>query len=216
MNDAPFTRKTADEANFVGWLFSKNKYSRVAYSRHFKRTLDDSGDGVYRQTDLEFIPALPESGVAEALKKLRSGILPVVGNLPSSLYDLDDDDRSWGALAPFIWYNILLGPYEWGAQRSKRLHATVEDADEAYNAKLDEPAEMTIRPRFDDDSVSYFGNTILHRRGSPETYFGVTYRSPPEDAIVDYIRRKRKEFDQNGEKFMFVLFHNLLVPYVFG
>jgi len=209
-DDAPDTPR-------VGWLFSENRYSRVSYSKHFKRTYDDeAGDGVYRQTDIEFIPSLPQRGVAQALENLRSGVSLAVRDRQARLYVLDDDPREWGPLADFVWYNILLGPYAWGAQRSLTA-PTVEDSFDDDGADLDEPAEMTVLPRFDSD-MSYHKNTILQKRGPSEapTYFGFTYATPSDDAIANYVRSKRKEFDQSGKKFMFVLFHNLLVPYVLG
>lgn len=214
-NTPPTEQETRET---VGWLFPKGDLVRVTYSRNFKRTFQNNNE----QTSEEFIPTLPLQGVVAALKKMRSEVLSKVEFLPPALYELSSDPNTWGAMEPYIWYNILLGPYEWNVPISGKRYDTVEDQFDYYDKTLDTPAEMTVElpvEKRGDAEMLYWQNVIMcghNVESSSAVYFIVTYQSPEEDVIVDYIRKKRKEYDISNEKFYFILFHNLLVPYVFG
>jgi hypothetical protein len=215
----PNTPLTVEEqTETVPWLFSKASLTRVTYSRHFRRTFGNNNE----MLEEEFIPKLPDNGMRSALQRLRSQVLPKVEPLPPALYELGNDPATWGDMAPYIWYNVLLGPFDYNQKYSGKRYDSLEDQFEIFNDNDNYTAEMNILPPQDtlgDSEMLYWQNVIMcgHNTGSQNaTYFIVTYEEPSEEQIVDYLRKKRKEFDQNSETFMFFLFHNLLVPYVFG
>lgn len=209
--NTPPTREEREETE--GWLFSKANFVRTTYSRHYVRMWVGN---VVSATTERYIPRLPESGIVGALKKLRSGILSKIDRFDPGVYKLSDDPETWGYLKDYIWYNILLGPYEWNRPRSGKQYVTAEDQFDMYDPSIDVPAEMTIEASTDpigDATVSYAANEIVFYYPN---YYKFTYEIPSEEKTVDYLRDKRKEFEYSDNEFMFILFHNLLVPYVFG
>jgi hypothetical protein len=229
-----------------GVLFSKSGQPRVTYSRHFRRSYTNTNDADnafqnrFQQKSEEFIPTLSKEGIVAALKKLRSEIFPLIIDFPlrqtrpsvrsrrtpgsnrSAIWEFGSDPEYWGLYTPYLMYNVLLGPYEYGTQLSGTQYITNEDQVEEFDPNLQVPAEMTVEPPQDwsGNAQMFYRQQVItcrHDVGTPnEKYFTIQYQDPPEDVIVAYLRKKRKEYDQNDEQFMFVLFHNLLVPYVFG
>jgi hypothetical protein len=213
--NTPPTEFEIDET--AGWLFNKGgNFQRETYSRHYRRTFRVDNT----ITKEEFIPTLPERGIVEALKKLRSGVLPLVVDLPPALYTLSADPTTWGLMYEYIWSNILLGPFIYGKQRSGKRYYHNEDQFEVYDKTEDEPAEITVQPSIDrqgDAKMMYWEKVIMcaHKPRTPQaTYFVVEYEIPSEEKVVDYIRYMRNQ--NSTVRFLNILYHNLLVPYVFG
>jgi hypothetical protein len=199
-------------------LFVKSAVTRFTFSKFYKRILNNNNE-ILQET---YIPKLPDEGIKAALKKLRSEIFPKIVNLPPALYELNNNPETWGELAPYIWYNVLLGPYEYDRPYSKKIHFTDEDQFDLVDDSNELEAEMNILPpdeKLGNSEMLYWRDVIMCGHNSlsdTATFFILHYQTLTEDQIVDYLRAKRREFDQKSETFMFILFHNLLIPYVFG
>ena len=199
-------------------LFNKPGYQRVTWSRHYRREYDIR-DKLLKE---EFIPKLSDATIEAALRKLRSTIFPLVENQPPALIELGNDPETWGSVTDQIWYNILLGPFIYGKARSNARYDTREDQFDAYDAEDDVPAETVVEPAVEqagNAEMLYWENVIMCGHdigGGNEKFFIITHQEPTESNKVDYLRRQRKLFDTENDAFLLVLYHNLLVPYVFG
>jgi hypothetical protein len=218
-----------DKEFLEGNIFGKTNRPRVTFSRHFRRTYQNTNQEInafqnrFDQKDEEFIPTLPREGIVKALKKLRSEIFPILIEFSPGIWELGSDPDYWGGLVQkYLMCNVLLGPYEYGVQLSGTKYITTEDQVEEFDPSLEVPAEMTVEPvvdSWDNAEMLYYQQVVMCGKDVGtinEAFFIITYQDPPEDVIVQYLRKKRTEYDQRNQQFMFVLFHNLLVPYVFG
>jgi len=196
----------------------------VTYSRRYKKTRDAAGNVIASQ----YIPRLTNETINRALKYLRGGtgasltrsaaVRAFLSGSRSMSVEPDLSSREWSEQSPYFWYNILLGPYEWEIPRSGRSYAAPED--DLSDAGVDSASSIEF-PRQESDDRILFGDNGFDFSvgvGTPEEKTMMFYVAPRggEQEIVDYIRASRKHFDGLGDDFMFVLFHNLLVPYVFG
>ena len=209
----PITKEDEELTQF--YLFNKLGYQRVTYSRHYRREYDIRGNLVNE----EFLPKFDDETIVDILKKLRSGIFGIISDIGQFTVELSEDPSNWGTLAPYIWYNILLGPYIYGKSIQGRYN-TSQDQFDPYDENDDVPAQAAILPPIDNYEfarMTYMNGLIVCIfKGPPESFAVIKYKDPPEETIVDYLRQQRKLWDTPTTAFELLVFHNLLVPYVFG
>ena len=196
----------------------------VTYSLHYKQTRDYAGN----VSGQEKIPRMTDEAILKTLQYLRDSA-PIMQNSTVQQFfrerrsmDVEPELNSpeWSDLNPYFWYNILLDPYQYGQPISGKSYATHEDrSDPADQLVVDEGSPVDFPPRQPlDRNMGFDYNLfeIIIGQGTPEEAMLTMYVSPPsEQEVVDYIRAGRKHFDSVGDNFMFALFHNLLIPYVF-
>lgn len=194
------------------------------YTKYFFRSKDVyGGDPI-----IKFIPKLSDTDIIKILEQMRSKLFvqlmmkyekfeyaPVVETLPKNIYSWPETEE--------IMANVLLGPYIYGMSRSRKYPSLVDDIFENY-----EPPEghEAAAPNIMNEIESTGGFHIEYAEDkisivddeSGQSWFTYQYVYPNEQTIVQYLanmRHANNPTQKNSSPTKWILYHNLLKPYIY-
>ena len=215
-NDPEISRNLfAAQKERVNPLLLGNEKS--TYSKYFYRKYDYDGKLLFKK----YIPSLSDKTVVQLLKQVRSAIfreLYVNLNSNQSVQLPDDTLSDW---PKSVVANVLLGPYIYGVVFSGNKYVTNEDQFEIVQDTLPEGIAVNVVPETEQlpgVTIQYELQKIALSDNNTNTSTTIIYNYPSERAIVRYLRSQRalQEVTATGTlSTEFVLYHNLLVKYIF-
>lgn len=224
---AAYTPKTVkfDERAIKDKLFRKTGNEEfITFSKYFATHYSIGGSIISKQ----FIPKLSDQDIVKLLKKMRNEVGQFFATSKPFDITLPEKIADWPyELLESIMANVLLGPYIYNEPRSGKKYIKNQDVFDfyepppGYEGKLvnSEPIENRLL-YFD---ILFYKNNItaalkpsMVNEFTDARYYSYSYKYPTEVEIVNYLRFNRF-IEASPEKLStkFILYHNLLVPYIF-